>query len=386
VSIRRRTGAKVGLLLGVVGVLLAAGFLLRWDRTEPPGREPRPQTSPSPDETGPEEPSPTSTPTPACTAIGPDDDLLRLVNGAENESFCLEAGVYDLGEEVLEPARGSTIVGVRGSAIPRGPGVAIRAPVRIVGEGEAVIRPQGPDVVLRWIDVSGAQGDVGCRPQCGRGIDGADAPRLTVSYARLHNNDNNGAGGIEGGSLFDHVEVHDNGTPEFDGCCSGGLKGADQYEVRFSYIHDNHNNGVWCDAGCFEPSAPLNNGFWVHDNLIVNNWHNGVRYENSPKDGDEDEDPEALIEDNLIHGNDLRADGGHRGGVVVNSAQNATVRGNRFGRAVVNGVLYPPNGKAAIEFGGSRTDLEGNSANDNELRGEAIEGCELSGVECGANG
>jgi hypothetical protein len=377
---RPRAGRKTfALLVGVACLVLAAGFLLRWGSDEPTGEPP--PTSPSPDQPS---PSPADTPAEDCTRVGPGEDLARIVNGAEDEAFCLEAGVYDLGDDALEPGRGSSIVGARGSVEPQGPGVAVRAPVRIVGGGEAIIRPQGPGVVLRWLDISGAGGDAGCRPRCGRGIDGREAPYLTVAYARLHHNDNNGAGGIEGGSLFDHVEVHDNGTPEFDGCCSGGLKGADQYEVRFSYIHDNHNNGVWCDAGCFEPSAPLNNGFWVHDNLIVDNWHNGVRYENSPKDGDEDEDPEALIEDNLVHGNDLRSDGGHRGGIVVNSAQNATVRDNRFGRAVVDDVLYLPNGGAAIEFGGERTELLGNEAFDNALGGEALAGCGLSGVACGA--
>jgi hypothetical protein len=370
----------------VAGALLVTGVLLWLGPLQDPTRLPTPQPPPVPDGSPPRTPSPAPTPSDTCTEAGPGDDLLGLVNGAQNEAFCLAAGVYDLGDEVLEPGSGSSIIGARGTAKPRGPGVAIRAPVKIIGDGEAIIRPQGPDVVLSWIDVSGAQGDGSCKPRCGRGIDGSTAPRLTVSYARLHHNDNNGAGGIEGGSVFDHVDVHNNGTPDFDGCCSGGLKGADQYRVRFSYIHDNHNNGVWCDAGCFEPDVPLGNGFWVHDNLIVDNWHNGVRYENSPKDGDEDENPRALIENNLIHGNDHRADGGHRGGVVVNSAQNATVRGNQFGRAVVGDVSYLPNGGAAIDFGGERTEPVGNLAADNALGSEEITGCDLSGVECRGSG
>ena len=316
--------------------------------------------------------------------LEPGDDLPEVINGVTHQSFCLEAGTYDLENDVLELGTGSSLVGEKGSTAPRGPGVAVEAPVKIVGDGDAIVRPEGAHVELRWLDVSGASGDADCKPVCGRGIDGSDAPHLSVRYVRSHHNDNNGAGGIEGGSVFDHVEVDHNGTPEFDGCCSGGLKGADQYEVRFSYIHDNHNNGVWCDAGCFEPSIPLRNGFWVHHNLIVDNWHNGIRYENSPKDADDH--PRALIANNEIHGNDLEVETGHQGGVVVNSAQNATVERNRFGMAVINGVRYEANGGAAIEFGGARTPLEDNEATANILGNEMIKGCDPPEVVCTDNG
>jgi hypothetical protein len=100
------------------------------------------------------------------------------------------------------------------------------------------------------------------------------------------------------------------------------LKAINEGEVRNSYVHDNQGNGIWCDEYCHD-SAGQPNGFWVHDNLVVDNGRAGIRYENV---GDVADAGEALIENNEVHGNSLDA---ARGGISVRDAQNATIQNNR---------------------------------------------------------
>ena len=66
-------------------------------------------------------------------------------------------------------------------------------------------------------------------------------------------------------------------------------------------------------------------GFWIHDNLVVNNDRAGIRFE---RVGEVADAGEALIENNKVHGNSLRLS---RGGIDIRDAQNALVRNNVFG-------------------------------------------------------
>jgi hypothetical protein len=77
------------------------------------------------------------------------------------------------------------------------------------------------------------------------------------------------------------------------------LKAINEVEVRSSYIHDNQGNGLWCDNFCRDSDSHLN-GFWVHENLVVNNGRAGIRYENV---GEVADAGKALIENNEVHGN-----------------------------------------------------------------------------------
>jgi len=144
------------------------------------------------------------------------------------------------------------------------------------------------------------------------------------------------------GRLLD-PDVHHNGTnSDFWDFEATGIKAIEEPETARSFVHDNGVSGVWCDAGCdFVPS--MQNGWWVHHNLVVvNNRRWGVRYEHSPKgllDGQTVASSKALIECNLVANNGADA----RGGVSFHDAQNGTVRANAFGPMTVAGVSYAGN-------------------------------------------
>jgi hypothetical protein len=92
----------------------------------------------------------------------------------------------------------------------------------------------------------------------------------------------------------------------------------------------------------------MQNGWWVHDNLVVvNNRRWGVHYEHSPKGLPDDQtvaSPKAPRECILVAGNGADA----RGGVSLNDAQNGTVRANTFGPVTVAGALATPTSIGAL--------------------------------------
>jgi Right handed beta helix region len=113
----------------------------------------------------------------------------------------------------------------------------------------------------------------------------------------------------------------------------------------------------------------------VHENLVVDNGRAGIRFEEV---GDAAESGEALIENNEVHGNST---GAVRGGVSIHDAQNALVRNNVFGAAVIAGVAYLPDSEGvairATDSGRSdRPDLWNVDSAGNVLNGEVIKGCE----------
>ena len=184
-----------------------------------------------------------------------------------------------------------------------------------------------------------------------------------------------GAGITNAHGTFERIEL--DGTtqdPNFLGFTGSGLKAINEVEVKNSYIHDNQGNGLWCDVFCHDSSSHLN-GFWVHDNLVVNNGRAGIRFEQV---GDVADAGEALIENNEIHGNST---GAVRGGVSLHDAQNALVRNNVFGAMSIADVAYLPNSEGvAIRATDSgrpdRPDLFNVDIVGNVLNGEVIKGCE----------
>jgi hypothetical protein len=188
--------------------------------------------------------------------------------------------------------------------------------------------------------------------------------------------DNDAAGIVSAKGTFERVEFTNNTTdPGALGFIGAAMKARDEVEVMNSYVHDTQGNGLWCDQGCVD-SASHPNGFWVHENLVVNNGRAGIRLENGSN-------PKALIENNQVHGNSPDAT---RGGISVRDSQNAIIQGNHFGGATIAGVAYPPNsGNVAIiasdSGGADRTNLSNIDIVNNDLSGEkateTIKGCEL---------
>ena len=131
---------------------------------------------------------------------------------------------------------------------------------------------------------------------------------------------------------------------------------------------------MWCDEFCHD-SESHPKGFWIHDNLVVNNDRAGIRFE---RVGEVADAGEALIENNEVHGNSLRLS---RGGIDIRDAQNALVRNNVFGAKTIAGVAYPRNrdrmAMRATDSGRSdRPDLLNVDIVGNVLNGEVIKGCE----------
>ncbi len=134
--------------------------------------------------------------------------------------------------------------------------------------------------------------------------------------------------------------------------------------------------------GCKDDPA-RQNGFWVHDNLTVDNGRSGIRYESSPDGlatGVHASEPTALIEGNEVHGNSY---GENKGSISVRDAQNALIRANVFGAKTIADVAYRANAakpgavRASDSGRSSRTDLWNVEIVDNVMNGEGIKGCEL---------
>jgi Right handed beta helix region len=334
-----------------------------------------------PDTTTPDATVPGTTTADRVVAISCGQDLDAIVNADDPTiatRFQLAGGcTYPVDTTVLLD-EGDEIAGPQGMFIVRGPAFDPEPTVTISGSpGVAnVIRAQGT-VHLEWVTIVGGTGQYsGGSPEAGTGSGLAmgQASDASSLYA-VHITGTDAAGITNAHGTFDRIELDDTTRdPNFLGFTGSGLKAITEVEVRNSYVHDNQGNGIWCDQYCHD-SASRANGFWVHDNLVVDNGRAGIRYENV---GDVADAGEALIENNDVHGNSF---GEVRGGVSIHDAQNALVRGNVFGATTIAGVAYPPDaGGVAIRATDSgrsdRPDLWNADFVYNILNGEVIMGCE----------
>jgi hypothetical protein len=323
--------------------------------------------------------------------IKPGDDLDAIVNRDPKDratTFCVHASssgtTYNINHSVILYA-GDRLIGDSGQVVTRGPasyGVP-KVKIRDAASVDKLIQMRGTSQI-KWVDISG-------------GEDGIAAyyagPKSVIEYVTIHGNSRTGITSMNGKLL--HSNLYNNGTDKsLWAHTAAAVKGVDEYEAAFNYIHDNGPEGLWCDHRCSDAGSAMPNGFWVHDNLIVNNGRWGVRYEYSPivASGVRSSAPTALIEDNEIHGNGYGTNSGY-GGASMHDAQNATFRNNSFGAKTIAGVSYRANAnKRAIFFWdsgkSSRTDLWNGEARDNKLNGETMKGCDRPDniVYCANNG
>ena len=316
------------------------------------------------------EPTPVPEPTPApeptsCEGIqvSPGANLVSLISGVTNKTFCIRAGTYNIGSDTIKVGNGTKLIGDTVSV--SGPGV-ISAPTKIVGNGRGGIIDlgQASGVVLENLDISGAVGtkldtDKSTKQE-GRGIQGGEG--LVARYLAVHDNDNTGIAGIGPNTVLDHIELYGNGSSSYLGCCSGGIKAAQSYTISNSYIHDNDGWGVWQDVAASD--------LVVVDNTILRNSFGGVRYEHN-----QDSPGRATILRNIIKDNNTSRKSGDAGGVVINSAPNALVANNVFGG----------NEGVAVDVRGNRGPVTGTNIRDNFRNGDILKGCDLSGVSCTNN-
>ena len=312
--------------------------------------------------------------------INPGQDLDAIINNDPSTratTFCVHApssgATYTINNSVILRS-GDKLLGEPGQVITRGPASTPGAPPVKIRDGafglENIVELRGSNVVLRWVDIAGGV----------KGIDGyAATPSARLEYLAIHDNTRLGIANMPGKLL--HSNLYNNGTNPADwGWAAAAVKGVDEYEAAYNYVHDNPANGLWCDHRCSDSGAAMPNGFWVHHNLLVKNGRWGVRYEYSPivASGVHASQPTALIEYNEIHANGFQ--GSSFGGASMWDAQNATFRNNFFGPKTIGGVSYATNNnKRAILFQDSgradRTDLWNGDAVGNSLGGEAITNC-----------
>ncbi len=309
-------------------------------------------------------------------------DLGAVVNADDptiGTRFQLEGPCTYTVDTMVELNEGDELAGPAGSFIERYPAFDPEPTVTIVGsEGlRNVIRAKGT-VRVEWVKIVGGTGqyspDGSPLAGTGSGLAMGMASNTSSLYA-VHITGSDAAGITNAHGTFDRIELDDTTQdPNFLGFTGSGLKAITEVEVRNSYVHNNQGNGLWCDVYCHDSESHLN-GYWVHDNLVVDNGRAGIRFEEV---GDVADSGEALIENNEVHGNSVEA---VRGGVSIHDAQNAVVRNNIFGAATIAEVAYLPNTEGvAIRATDSgrpdRPDLWNVDISANVLNGEVIKGCE----------
>src|SRR5215203_4186647 len=297
--------------------------------------------------------------------------------------FVLEAGCTFVASETIVPSDGDEVAcAVAPTFVQRGPAFDPTTRCTVAGNSsvENVFRPIGQGGTTATVSFEGIKitgGNFTGSSGSGAAIAEGSMTNLSSHYGiEVMNND--AAGILSAKGSFERVELTDNTRdPDALGVIGSGLKARDEVEVKDSYIHDTQGNGLWCDNFC-EDSAGHPNGFWVHDNLVVNNGRSGIRFENVGGSNA----GVALIENNDVGGNsfgDVK-----RGGISVRDAQNATIRNNRFGNPHNSGNVA----KIASDSGRSdRPNLSNIDIVNNTLNGEIIKGCELPDtvVACSGN-
>src|SRR5919112_1242625 len=287
--------------------------------------------------------------------INPGNDLDAIVNRDPADratAFCVHApssGATYYINNTVQLRSGDKLLGQPGQVITRGPASYGVPPVKIRNGGSLakLIELSGSNVALRWIDVAGSV----AKYSNGQALDSsghaiaawsADAT-ARLEYLTIHDNPNSAINNMNGKLL--HSNLYTNGTNSaFWGRTATAVKGINEYEAAYNFVHNNTNFGLWCDAECKDRGTAMPNGFWVHHNLVVNNGRSGIRYEHSPKglaSGVHRSQPTALIENNEVHGNGTQ--GTHYAGISMHDAQNCTLSNNVFGPKTIGGVSYRAN-------------------------------------------
>jgi type II secretory pathway pseudopilin PulG len=291
--------------------------------------------------------------------------------------FVLEAGCTLSTSATLIPSEGDEVVCAKAPTFRAiGPAFDTQAYCHVHSStAESVFRPIGKGggeatVYFEGLEVTG--GNYGSRTGSGAGFTMGQSADDSRMYG-VHIHDNEAAGILSGRGTFERVEVNDTTTVSGAlGVNAAGIKVRHEVVVFDSYFHDNPGNGLWADNEVYDTALGK---FHAYDNVVVGSGRAGIRWE-------EVSQGEALIENNLIHGNSQNET---RGGVSVRDAKDATIRNNTFG----SGLGYPKNGKniaiRADDSGRSdRPDTKNILITGNNLNGETIRSCG-GPVSCSSN-
>jgi len=299
------------------------------------------------------------------------------------QRFVLGADCTFTASATIVPSNGDEVAcAVAPTFVQRGPAFDPTTRCTVAGSAsvENVFRPIGQGGTTATVRFEGIKITGGnFTGSSGTGAAIAEGSMTTSSsHFGIEVMENDAAGILSAKGTFERVEFTNNTRdPNALGFIAAAMKARNEVEIKNSYVHDTQGNGIWCDESCVD-SANYPNGFWVHDNLVVNNGRAGIRFENVGGSNA----GEALIENNDVGGNsfgDVK-----RGGISVRDAQNATIRNNRFGNPHNSGNVA----KIASDSGrSSRPDLFNIDIVNNTLNGEIIKGCELPDtiVACSGN-
>ena len=302
------------------------------------------------------------------THIWPGDDIDLEINQDEADTatrFCVHAGRYQV-SEVARLKAGDKLDAEPGKLEYVGPATKPTPVVFLEGSGtENLLSALGARISITWVDLSGASGTgQGTGSAIAAGSAGSD---FLVQYSRIHNNDSVGISNAKG-QILDSEFFSNSEASGSIGFNAAAIKGITEFEAGRLFVHDEQGNGIWCDVGC-DNASERDNGFWVHDSVVVNSDRAGIRYEDSAN--------KAVIQDNELHGNGAVE---RRGGIDIRDSQNALVRNNNFGPATIAGVSYPANGDKigvrATDSGRSdRVDLSNVDVENNNMNGDRIVSC-----------
>jgi hypothetical protein len=291
-----------------------------------------------------------------------------IVPSDGDEVACAEAPTFEQRGPALDPTTRCTVAGDD----------SVENVFKPIGQGGSMVTVRFEGIKITGGNFTGSSGS-GAAIAEGKMTD-------TSSHFGIEVMDNDAAGILSAKGTFERVEFTNNTRdPKALGFIGAAMKARNEVEVKNSYVHHTQGNGLWCDAGC-DDSTNHPNGFWVHDNLVVDNGRAGIRFENVGGSSG----GEALIENNAVHGNSYGEV--KRGGISVRDAQNATIQNNHFGAATIGGVAYLPNSHdvAIIASDSGRSDrpnLFNIRVVSNALDGETVKGCELPNtvVACGGD-
>jgi hypothetical protein len=272
------------------------------------------------------------------------------------KTFCLAPGIYEVSSPIALKSH-DTFIGTA----PSRDGVTVKT------DSAGVIFEADQTIGVKFVHfaVTGAInacpgsncGETGTAISLGTGV--------TLRDMHLYSNGLNGIGG--GSMVVIDSEIDHNGAEANDGV-SAGVKSVNPITVRNSYIHDNEGAGVWCDIQC--------RAYTVVNSRVIRNSGSGIFMEIS-------QGP-AILANNIVKKNNT-ADVDDTGGISITNSKNASVYGNLLGNNIGFGIAAREDSRAGNcgipdeDCGYMLSDV---SIHDNLLRGDALIGCHMHGVEC----
>jgi hypothetical protein len=336
--------------------------------------------------------------------VMPSQDLDLVVNSDPADAattFCVQGNAngtpatYNLSNTLIL-RNGDKLIGPQVPLVRRGPASYPATPLVNLRNGNhltKLVEMTGSDVVVKWVDVAGAEtrhtADGGPVNGTGIGIGASQADATSrIRYVVSHDNLAMGINGTKGKVLNSNL-YNNGGDRVWWGFGAAAAKTTFESEWGFNYVHDNPANGLWADHDMHNTPEQGVGGWHVHDNLVVDNGRWGVRFEYSAilpagvhsPEGSETTHPNVLVEDNRVAGNGY-------GALIQQAAQQGLWRNNTLGSQTVAGVSYAGNGLGIVGSDSKQsTELWDADFYNNVLNGDGVQGCQLpdAQVDCRGN-